>query len=162
MAKNTFQWVAVKKAVFPNFALPQTTLEQVARITEQSIIDNILQQKQATGAPLKKNAPGTIRRKMAEGKAPRSLVDQYNRFIQMMRKSWVWTITGAGTTKQQISIKPNSQITAGGISLRVLNESVQKKGYVGWFAANKAAIAAIKTVMGNYIKTAAKALGRRR
>jgi len=156
MAKNKFTGHIERRFTLPNFALPQKVLEDVAKLAEQGIVENILKQQQADGKPLKRNPPGLTKAKIRnQRKYPTfSLIDKYHRFIQYMRKSWVWTIYGGGTTNQHISIKPTTAVVSGAkLPLSTIAKDVQMRGYVGWFAVGKKSVGAIKVVMANWIKS---------
>lgn len=143
--KQRVELIRVKKANLPNFKkLSPKFWTTVAKSVEGSIIQNINEQQQADGSPLKRNSPTTLKIKR-EADPPRdqkSLIDHFSRFVQTGGGSWT------------ILRKKRKFITVGAATgeLRKLNKSVQRLGFVGWLGINKKGRASIRAKLRREIK----------
>jgi hypothetical protein len=139
------------QAKMPGFELDKPVLTEIFEIAEGSILDNILSQKQASGGALKRNAPGTRKRKQKQGnRLPgHSLIDRQHRFIKGRRQSYQHSIRGRGSNAT-IVIYPATQ------ELRTLNRYVQRKGYTGWFGVSKEAFGLIRFVVRKWVNREVK------
>lgn len=139
--------VRQQKLVLPSLAvdgLGRLFWEDVAKVAQGSILDNILSQRQASGEQLKRNKTSTIARKLKAGRKPRSLIDVMHRFIQGAGKSW-----------KVIRLLPNGkgiEIGPATDELKRLMGLVQEKGYVGWIGLNTKAASAIKVLLREEVR----------
>lgn len=141
-----FKIVRKKKALLPAVTLPKVLMEDIAEKASTGIVDNIMLQKQASGATLKRNARSTRLLKQAKnkGKPVLSLVDEEHRFVQTQGESWSWRLSGFGKRKR-IIIRPRTG------ELATLNRYVQEKGYVGWFDISAKTEAAIRKLIRDWL-----------
>lgn len=130
----------------PELRLDQHDKDRVARVVLGDVLNNIKQQKQADGSPLKRNNLGTLRRKQAEGKEPWSLVDEEHRFVRPA--NWLMGWTGEKT----LTVEPG--MLGGDPPLDELVEKVQRAGYTGWFAMSAAGFEAVQVLLKQFIKNA--------
>jgi len=142
-----FELERALRARLPEFqGLSKPFWQAVGKIIVTSILQNILNQKQADGSPIKRNAPSTLEAKRRMGRGSRSLVDALHRFVQGGGKSWRVRLLRSGESRAGTSITH----TYGGVevspapTLAVLNRHVQEKGYIGWLGINKSARNAIR------------------
>lgn len=140
--------VRAQKAVFPGLELPQAVLEDVAKVAEASILDNIRRQKQADGSALESNRQSTMEAKRRKGRPVMSLVDALHRFVRGSSISWASTIYRRRAT---VIIEPATG------ELRNLVRWVQEGGdgrnrYTGWFGINKEARAAIRERLRQWVR----------
>ncbi len=142
----------VSKADFPEggkIRLKLKDWEDIGKLIVVGIQTNINNQQQADGSPIKSNAPSTLARKRKEGKEPKSLIDQFKRFVKRTTSSWF-----VSPSTESVTVYP-SDYTGGdpsGATLRSLVRSVQARGYVGWFGISKRALSGIRLVVRNRIK----------
>ena len=139
---------------FPGLAPDRDLLTKIGKVIEGNIIDNIARQIQASGAALKRNKPSTSRRKRASGQTWRgivmSLVAQMRRFVQPGGRSWRSVID-----KNSVAVMPATG------ELALISGYVQRKGYTGWFGISRKGGAAIRLVVGDWIKGQFKKATRR-
>ncbi len=141
MAKGFVRIVRIRRAEIPKGILNTADFKKMGKTVEAGILKNIRTQKQATGAPIKRNAQSTIDRKRAKGRRIMSLVDRLHRFVKGGGASWRTKATRKGAT-----IEPATS------ELRNLSRWVQQKGYTGWFDVSKEARAAMRAIMRKAIK----------
>jgi hypothetical protein len=119
--------------------IPPEIFAKVGDIVIDSIQNNIENQKQANGLPIKANAPSTVRAKELRGQnPPKSLIDTEHRF--MRSESFL-----ASVGSNDVTVEPRSD------ELKEINREVQQKGYVGWFGINDKARALIKETIRRHI-----------
>ena len=153
------------KANLPTLVLPENVLEDIGKIGEASILDNIKRQQKATGAPLPRNKQSTIDRKEEKGRPPLSLVDQYHRFVRKNSGSWASQVV---LRRQWVIVKPanpeirqlSQWVQEGGKGRGKIKRGKRKgerkttggtKRYRGWFGLNREAKAAIKWLIRDWI-----------
>lgn len=141
-----------KKAKLPTLELPEHLLSKLGKIIEGNIIDNIAKQRQASGVPLKRNRPATVRQKIREGATVGgkvlSLVALLKRFVRPLGLSWKHSFGRRGKRGASfILVEPATH------ELKNLVIGVQRKGYRGWFGLSKDGIAAIKATIANWVKS---------
>jgi hypothetical protein len=124
---------------------------KIAKVILGDVLNNIKQQKQADGSPLRRNRPSTTRRKEAEGKPPLSLVDEEHRFVKPANWDCSWN-------DKNLTIAPGDR--GGSPPLKELNESVQLADYVGWFGTTAEAVAAVKVLLISFIRSALRRANR--
>ena len=132
-----------KPATIPALKVDAALLEKLGQVGEGSILKNIKSQTQASGAPLKRNAPSTRKRKLKKGRPPLSLVDAFHRFIRGRGRSWALQVDYHG---QQGVLRPATA------ELAQLVRWVQAMGYTGWFAVSPKAKKLMSAVTQKWIK----------
>ena len=135
-----------RKFVAPELRLGDSDRAKIAKVILGDVLNNIKQQKQADGSPIKRNRTSTSARKQAEGKPPLSLVDEEHRFVKP--GNWIAGWTGDKT----LTIEPG--MVGGPPTLRDLVTSVQMSGYTGWFAVTIEAVGAVQVLLKNFIRSA--------
>ncbi len=131
-------------------------LNDVGKLIEASILENIKTQTQADGSGLQRNKPSTSAKKRAMGRRLLSLVDEKHRFVKGQGQSWKHETSKA---KGMVTVRPATD------ELRELVKSVQIGGngrnkYRGWFGINKKAAAAIRQKAREMIKRLMKKLNK--
>lgn len=111
--------------------------DQIGKIVAEGIVENIVGQRQASGARIATNMPSTTERKRQQGKPTLSLIDEKDRFIKRARASFDWRIS---SDRQSVLIFPRNGGESPG--LRQLVKYVQQGGfgkrrYLGWFGMHK-------------------------
>lgn len=144
------------KITLPDVFLDEKAYDQIGKVAEASILDNIRRQQQADGSALKINAPSTRERKRRAGRPVLSLVDRLHRFVKGNQRSWKVRKTTKRGRVNGIEVVPATS------ELKKLVRYVQEKGYVGWFGINKDAVAAIKEAVRESIRRQFKKARRRR
>lgn len=136
------------KAKFPAFRLDDATMVQLGELLSLGVVDNILQQKQASGARIRPNAPSTRHRKQRLGRPVLSLIDdpKKHRFIKGGKGSFTYSAKGHSRGTRTIVVEPATG------ELRKLNRYVQQKGYVGWFGVSRETEAAVRLALRDFIK----------
>jgi len=136
-----------QKAKLPKLVLGKATFEKIGEVASSSIVLNVATSTQTSGAPIKENAPSTIRRKQKNprskkvGGMVRPLVDVMRRFIKPgANGSWRWW-----AHDDYARIEPGDP--GGDPTLKELSRSLQARGYRGWFGINKKARAIIKRIV---------------
>jgi len=122
--------------------LEENDWQDIGKIVVTSINSNIRGQKQADGAPLKRNAPSTVAAKAKRGVGSMSLVADFKRFLS--KASEAWRITAS---EKSVTVEPGELTKGGDEPLRRLVRFVQEKGYTGWFSVNAAAVTKIRAVI---------------
>jgi len=112
----------VKAAPKPEkMTLGKDCLAALGNIGIDALQSNIEDQQQANGAPLKKNAQSTYRRKELAGQSPvKSLIDRLHRFMKSNSFK-------AAVGHDAVTVEPRSA------ELKEINVWVQEKGYTGWW-----------------------------
>ena len=134
-----------RKFVAPELKLGDADKTKIAKVILGDVLNNIKQQKQADGTPLKRNRPGTTSRKQAEGKPPLSLVDEEHRFVKP--GNWI-----ASWGDKTLTVEPGA--VGGPPTLKELVEDVQIRGYTGWFGVTREAVAAVQILLKSFIRSA--------
>lgn len=112
-----FKVVRAVRANLPALKMPVELLEKIGKIGEGSILQNIKDQKQASGQALERNSPRTLEIKRRKGRPLKSLVDQFHRFTRGRGQSWATQIE---PHRNWVIIEPATQ------ELRKLSEWLQK------------------------------------
>ena len=138
--------VRTQELVLPNLVLDEKTVNTIGDLLSIGVVDNILQQRQANGSGIKRNAQSTSDRKALLGRPLKSLIDEpsRHRFIQGNRGSFRFGLTGTGTVRK-LRIRPATD------ELRAISRHVQEKGYVGWFGIHRETAAAVLDVVSRWI-----------
>jgi len=123
----------------PAMKLDKPVLDDIGQAINDTIVDNILRQKQADGSNLRRNRPGTQEIKRKLGIPQLSLIFKDRRFIQ--RDSFEWRYEHDG-----LLVEPRTS------ELKDLVESVQEKGYTGWFGISDKGVKKIKSLVQEWIK----------
>lgn len=142
---------------------------KAGKVIRASILDNIKQQRQADGSPLKSNSPRTIERKIRLGQRPLSLVDQGHRLVKGGDNGSYSVDAGPGI----VTVRPSDQIMQAPIkqvppmhgrkrrkrtqvttraSPREITRWVQEAGYLGYFKPGASGIAALKALFAQHIR----------
>ncbi len=138
------------------FSFPATFWKKTAKIAARSIVQNIKNQQQRDGSPLKQNKQQTLDRKRRQRRPGKSLMDDpaSHRFIQ----------TAFGSYEPKALHQTRGQRFYTGVTIGFSQQEaatvarfLQKRGYVGWFGVNQAGMRAIAI---EYKKAVARALQR--
>lgn len=104
-----------------------------------SINRNVFQQKQGSGAPLKRNKSSTLVQKQRKGRGSKSLIDEQHRLLKP-------STFKAELRDNEIAVTARS--SAFGRVLQIL----KRKGYRGWNRPDKRGMRAIKAALVKWIK----------
>jgi hypothetical protein len=132
----------------PALVLSDNEKDRLGKLLLGGIMQNIKQQEQADGSPLKRNAPGTEKRKRNAGKPALSLVDEEHRFVKPGNWARTWSTDGS----QVVVIEPLD--VGGPPTLKELVRDLQVAGYTGWFGASKETVAAAVQLMRDWLRRA--------
>jgi hypothetical protein len=131
----------------PRLELPDELKEKIAKLLKASILDNIKNQRQADGSPLKANSQRYADYKQRAGMTWKgsvlALVAKEHRFTRPELWSAEWEGDG-------LALKLIIEPTAGEDTARI-SLSVQERGYTGWFAAPTADIEAALALVRKWI-----------
>lgn len=123
--------------------VPGDVLEDIGKVIEGGIIDNIMSQKTVSGARIKVNTPTTRELKRKLGLPVLSLIFKNHSFIKGGQGSWKSKVN---ERKQSVSVEPaNAQ-------LKTVSEALQARGYVGWFGISAKTMSAIRARLRQYLK----------
>lgn len=139
--------IRTKKAKIPRLhmnGLSDRFWEEVGKIVEGSILDNLRSQTAADGGPIKKNADSTRAQKLRKGTGLRSLIDEQHRFVQGSGGSW--KVTKKRSDGLGITVGPSTA------ELKKLVQYVARLGYTGYLGVSKEGVSAIKAALRNEIR----------
>ncbi len=123
--------------------LPKALLQRLGELKVADIINNIEQQKQGSGAPLKQNALATLKRKAArKNPEKRSLVDLRKRLLN--------------PHTYKIKVSKTVSVTPKAFGLPELHIWLQEKGYVGWLDSSRRFMNDVRGIMRAYIQSLLK------
>jgi hypothetical protein len=120
----------------PEIKLTRPFWQKVGEIVAASTRRNILQQQQADGSRLKRNAPSTQTRKQEAGRPLLSLIDVGRRLVT--KGAYIITPISHG-----VEIEP---------AARNIARWVQQKGYIGWLGVSRKAARALTQLVDQEIK----------
>lgn len=124
-----------RKATLPTLNVPIEVLDELGKVCEAGILENIKRQKTARGRAIRQNAPSTLKAKRRNKRPLMSLVDELHRFTRGLGASWA---SNPNTHKSSVSIEPATK------ELARLSRYVQLKRYTGWFGISAKARKAMK------------------
>lgn len=154
------------KGSLPALKMDLELLKRIGKIGEGAILENILRQKQASGAPLQRNKPSTQRLKAMKGSTWRgrvmSLIDKKKRFVKGQGRSFRSSVVDGG---KAVYIEP-SPFATGKPNVKQLAQWLQephphRNRYLGWFGLNAKARVAIKKELRAWVKDELKKAARR-
>jgi hypothetical protein len=133
--------VEVEEIELPKVSSDKKIMQEIGELVALGVSQNVIDQRQADGAPIQENAPSTIaaKRKKYPGRPIRSLIYERLRFVHSPAFK-------ATSTKNETVIEPGS------INLRAISKHVQDLGYTGWFGVSAKTMSAIKERLDAYVR----------
>lgn len=147
---------ARKTVQVPKIVFDDEFWTTVATVARSNVRENILNQKQADGGELKRNATSTMLKKLGQGKALLSLVDEPeskggHRFVR----------SGDGSWKLSRFLPDGRGVVVGPATeeLRSLMKYLYDKGYWGYFGLSASGVSAIRALIRQRIHAIWKRAG---